>query len=111
MHFRERFLRDSPFIILDEPTAALDPRSEAELFANIRSLFSGRSTLLISHRFSTVRGADRIYVLSKGAVVESGTHDELMNEGGLYCELFTLQATAYFDNPDNGASPLAFGGG
>jgi ATP-binding cassette subfamily B protein len=102
------FFRDSPFIILDEPTAALDPRSEAELFANIRSLFSGRSTLLISHRFSTVRGADRIYVLSKGGVVESGTHDELMSEGGLYCELFTLQANAYFDNPETSASPLAF---
>lgn len=102
------FFRDSPFIILDEPTAALDPRSEAELFANIRALFSGRSTLLISHRFSTVRGADRIYVLSKGRVVESGTHDQLMSEGGLYCELFTLQANAYFDNPDSSASPLAF---
>jgi ATP-binding cassette subfamily B protein len=62
---------------------------------------------LISHRFSIVRGADRIYVLAKGAVVENGTHDQLMSEGALYSEFFTLQANAYFDNPDGSASPLA----
>jgi ATP-binding cassette subfamily B protein len=60
------FFRDAPFIILDEPTAALDPRSEAALFANLRTLFEGRSTLFISHRFSSVRSADRIYDLSAG---------------------------------------------
>jgi len=101
------FFRDAPFIILDEPTAALDPRSEAALFANIRTLFSGRATLFISHRFSSVRSADRIYVLSEGRVVESGDHDELMRLGGLYCELFTLQARAYLGGgakakPDKG---------
>lgn len=95
------FFRDSPFIILDEPTAALDPRSEAALFANIRTLFSGRSTLFISHRFSSVRSADRIYVLSEGRMVENGTHDELMRRKGLYAELFTLQATAYFGRPQD----------
>jgi ATP-binding cassette subfamily B protein len=89
------FFRDAPFIILDEPTAALDPRSEAALFANIRTLFEGRSTLFISHRFSSVRSADRIYVLSEGRVVETGSHDELMRQRGLYAELFTLQAAAY----------------
>jgi ATP-binding cassette subfamily B protein len=89
------FFRDAPFIILDEPTAALDPRSEAALFANIRNLFQGRATLFISHRFSSVRTADRIYVLSEGRVVESGNHDELMALGGLYSELFMLQAAAY----------------
>jgi ATP-binding cassette subfamily B protein len=89
------FFRNSPFIILDEPTAALDPRAEAELFRNIRSLFQGRATLFISHRFSSVRSADRIYVLSQGRVVESGNHDELMRLGGLYAELFSLQAAAY----------------
>lgn len=94
------YFRDAPFIILDEPTAALDPRAEAELFANIRNLFQGRATLLISHRFSSVRSADRIYVLSEGRVAESGSHEELMSLGGLYAELFTLQAEAYLgDDP------------
>ena len=92
------FFRDSPFIILDEPTAALDPRSEAALFASIRQLFQDRSTLLISHRFSSVRSADRIYVLDQGKVVERGTHEELMDLRGLYAELFTLQAAAYLGN-------------
>ena len=96
------FFRDSPFVILDEPTAALDPRSEAALFASIRTLFAGRSTLFISHRFSSVRSADRIYVLADGRVVESGTHEELMDLGGQYCELFTLQAQAYLTGPAPG---------
>jgi ATP-binding cassette subfamily B protein len=89
------FFRDAPFIVLDEPTAALDPRAEAALFASVRELFENRSTLLISHRFSSVRSADRIYVLAEGKVVESGNHDELMRLDGLYAELFTLQAAAY----------------
>ncbi len=93
------FFRDSPFVILDEPTAALDPRSEAALFTSIRSLFAGRSTLFISHRFSSVRSADRIYVLDAGRVVESGTHEELMALGGHYAELFALQAQAYMTGP------------
>jgi ATP-binding cassette subfamily B protein len=94
------FFRDAPFVILDEPTAALDPRSEAQLFANIRELFENRATLLISHRFSSVRSADRIYVLANGQVVEGGTHNALMRLGGLYAELFTLQAAAYLgDDP------------
>src|SRR5947209_16153654 len=89
------FFRDAPLVILDEPTAALDARAEHDLFTRMRDLFSGRSVLLISHRFSSVRSADRIYVLHEGRVVESGTHDELMRIGGLYAELFTLQASAY----------------
>jgi ATP-binding cassette subfamily B protein len=97
------YFRDAPFIILDEPTAALDPRSEAELFANIRALFQGRSTLFISHRFSSVRSADRIYVMDAGRVVESGTHTELMKLDGLYAELFTLQAAAYLGETSQGA--------
>jgi ATP-binding cassette, subfamily B, bacterial len=88
------FFRDAEIIILDEPTASLDPRSEAELFASVRSLFQGRTTLLISHRFSSVRSADRIYVLAGGKVVESGTHEQLMRAGGLYNELFSVQAAA-----------------
>jgi ATP-binding cassette subfamily B protein len=89
------FFRDAPFIILDEPTAALDARAEHELFESIRTLCRGRSVLLISHRFSSVRSADRIYVLDGGRVVESGSHQELMDLGGRYADLFALQASAY----------------
>jgi ATP-binding cassette subfamily B protein len=91
------FFRDAPFVILDEPTATLDARAEHELFDRIRALLAGRTVLLISHRFSTVRSADRIYVLAGGRVVEHGTHDELMALGGRYAELFTLQAAGYLD--------------
>jgi ATP-binding cassette subfamily B protein len=89
------FFRDAPVVILDEPTAALDAKAEHELFTRIRELFAGRSVLLISHRFSTVRSADRIYVLREGSVVESGTHSELLALRGTYAELFTLQASPY----------------
>jgi ATP-binding cassette subfamily B protein len=89
------FFRDAPLVILDEPTAALDAKAEHELFARIGELFADRSVLLISHRFSTVRSADRIYVLREGRVVESGTHSELVALGGTYAELFTLQASPY----------------
>jgi ATP-binding cassette subfamily B protein len=84
-------------VILDEPTAALDPRAERELFEGIRRLFAGRSVLLISHRFATVRSADRIYVLGDGRVVEHGSHDQLMAEGGLYAELFRCQVSAFLE--------------
>ncbi|TMF76015.1 MAG: ABC transporter ATP-binding protein [Chloroflexi bacterium] len=93
------FFRDAPLVILDEPTAALDARAEHDLFTRMRDLFGGRSVLLISHRFSSVRSADRIYVLHEGRVVEHGSHDELMELGGLYAELFGLQASAYLPGP------------
>jgi ATP-binding cassette subfamily B protein len=89
------FLRDAELIILDEPTAALDPRSEAELYARVRELFAGRTVLLISHRFASVRRADHIYVLDGGRVIEDGSHDELMHAQGSYAQMFTLQASAY----------------
>jgi ATP-binding cassette, subfamily B, bacterial len=89
------FFRQAPFVILDEPTAALDPRAEHDLFERIRGLLAGRTVLLISHRFSSVRNADRIYVLQSGQVTEAGTHDELLGAQGHYAELFRLQAAAY----------------
>jgi ATP-binding cassette subfamily B protein len=89
------FFRNAPLVILDEPTAALDAKAEHELFGRIGELFGDRSVVLISHRFSTVRSADRIYVLSEGRVVEAGTHEELMSAAGTYAELFSLQARPY----------------
>jgi ATP-binding cassette subfamily B protein len=85
------FYRDAPLLILDEPSAALDPRAEHELFATLRDALRDRTALFISHRFSTVRGADRIYVLHEGEIVEQGTHDELVSRNGRYAELFRLQ--------------------
>jgi ATP-binding cassette subfamily B protein len=89
------FMRDAPILVLDEPTASLDARAEFEVFSRFRELAQDRIVLLISHRFSTIRMADRIYVLDDGCVVESGDHEELMGRGGRYAELFQLQASGY----------------
>lgn len=89
------YLRDAQVLILDEPTAALDARAEYEVFVRFSELVAGRMAILISHRFSTVRMADRIIVLRGGTVEESGTHDELVARGGLYEELFRMQAEGY----------------
>lgn len=89
------YMRDADLIILDEPTAALDAKSEAEVFARFKSLAAGKTALLISHRFSTVRMADRILVLEDGRILEAGTHAELVAIGGRYAELFELQAAGY----------------
>ncbi|MBM4083853.1 MAG: ABC transporter ATP-binding protein [Planctomycetes bacterium] len=89
------FLRDAQIIILDEPTSSLDAQAEAEVFRQFRQLVAGRSAILISHRFSTVRMADRIYVLSGGRVTEAGSHAELMQRRGEYARLFELQAGNY----------------
>jgi ATP-binding cassette subfamily B protein len=95
MALARAFLRDAPLVILDEPTAALDARAEHELFDSMRTLFAGRTVLLISHRFASVRSADRIYMLRKGRLVEQGAHAELMALDGLFAELFSMQASAY----------------
>lgn len=89
------YLREAQVLILDEPTAALDARAEYEVFVRFAELTRGRMAVLISHRFSTVRMADRILVLQGGELVDQGTHEELLERGGLYAELFTLQAAGY----------------
>lgn len=89
------YMKDAQVLILDEPTAALDARAEYEVFHRFAALTKGKSAVLISHRFSTARMADRILVLNEGTVLESGTHEELLTINGRYAELFKLQAMGY----------------
>src|SRR5713226_8298245 len=89
------YLRDAQLLILDEPTAALDARSEFEVFQRFAELTAGKMALFISHRFSTVRMADRIVVLESGSIAEEGSHDELASLGGRYKEMFEMQAASY----------------
>jgi ATP-binding cassette subfamily B protein len=89
------YMRDAPVLILDEPTAALDARSEYEVFKRFKELASDKTAVLISHRFSSVRMADRIVVLAEGTIEAIGTHEELLRQNGRYAELFELQAAGY----------------
>jgi len=99
------YMRDAPILILDEPTAALDAQAEWDLFQRLRSLTAGHTTVFISHRFSTVRLADRILVIENGELVEQGTHEQLMAVDGRYAHLFTLQAAAYLGEPPDDVAP------
>jgi ATP-binding cassette, subfamily B, bacterial len=89
------FVRDAQIVILDEPTSALDPLAEYNLFLKFHELAAKRTAVIVSHRMSTVRMADRIAVLDGGRVAEHGTHDELLRLGGTYARLFELQAGRY----------------
>jgi ATP-binding cassette subfamily B protein len=89
------YMRNSQLVILDEPTAALDARAEFEVFERFAELTKDKSAMIISHRFSTVRMANRILVLDKGQLIEIGSHEELLAKGGRYAELFKLQAKGY----------------
>jgi ATP-binding cassette subfamily B protein len=91
------FFRDANLVILDEPSSALDAEAEAALFARLRELCTGRAVVVVSHRFSTVTSADRIYVLDAGKVVEDGTHSELLAKNGTYARMFRVQAAQYLD--------------
>ncbi|MEO3748739.1 ABC transporter ATP-binding protein [Plantactinospora sp. B5E13] len=93
------FMRDARILVFDEPTAALDPASEHELFVRLRELAQGRTTVYVSHRFSTVRQADRILHFADGRLTEQGTHAELIARDGDYARLFLMQASAYLDPP------------
>ena len=89
------YIRDAQVLVLDEPTAALDAAAESEVFNKFAELTRDKMALLISHRFSTVRMADRIIVLVDGSILEAGTHNELLAAGGPYARLFELQAANY----------------
>jgi ATP-binding cassette subfamily B protein len=89
------FVRDTRIVVLDEPTSFLDVQAERDVFERFRHLAAGKTTILISHRLSTVRMADRIYVLQDGRIAESGRHDELMARGETYARLFETQAWSY----------------
>ncbi len=89
------FMRDAQLLILDEPTSSLDVQSEHEVFERFRELTRDKMAILISHRFTTVRMADRILVIDGGQIIENGTHEELVRLGGTYAGLFEMQAAAY----------------
>jgi ATP-binding cassette subfamily B protein len=89
------FFRNAPVLILDEPTSAIDAKAEYEIFENVQKLQKDKTVIIISHRFSTVRNADRILVIDEGRIIEAGNHDSLMKKKGLYAELFEIQAQGY----------------
>ncbi len=95
------FLKDAPILILDEPTSSVDSKTEEVILEALDRLIEGRTVFMIAHRLSTIRHADRILVLDNGALVEQGTHDELLQRGGFYKEMFEMQnyATRHAEAP------------
>ncbi|MDG0810199.1 ATP-binding cassette domain-containing protein [Cohnella rhizosphaerae] len=94
------FFKDAPYIVLDEPTSAMDPIAEAQLFERFARLAAGKTTLMVSHRLGSCRFADLILVLRDGRLVEQGTHDELMSDGGEYARMYATQAKWYAKTND-----------
>ena len=88
-------MREAQLLILDEPTSSLSAQAEHDVFESFKKLLKGRSALLISHRFSSVRMADRICVLEQGEIIESGSHEELIRRGGPYARMYEIQAQHY----------------
>ncbi|ACN15647.1 MsbA2 [Desulforapulum autotrophicum HRM2] len=95
MAISRAFFRDAEMVILDEPSSALDPETEQAIFSKLKRLIHGRTALIVSHRYSTVRMADRILVLDKGQIIEQGTHKELIEQNGTYARLYSTQAGGY----------------
>lgn len=93
--------KDAPVVILDEPTAALDPIAESEMYEKYDEMIQGKTAVFISHRLSSTRFCDRILFLEEGRIVQEGSHESLMREGGPYAELFALQARYYQKNPES----------
>jgi len=89
------FFKNAPMLILDEPTSAIDAKAEYEIFQHVQELQKDKTVIIISHRFSTVRNADKIFVLDEGKIIEEGNHETLMKKKGLYAELFNIQAQGY----------------
>jgi len=89
------FFQHAPVLILDEPTSAVDAEAEQKIFENLKAHYSGRSLIFVSHRFSTVRNADRIVVIENGSVIEAGTHSDLVQQNGRYASMFNTQAKGY----------------
>ena len=98
--------KDAPMVILDEPTAALDPIAESEMYERYHELVHGRTAVFISHRLSSTRFCDRILFLENGRITEEGTHGELMQRGGAYAELFSIQARYYKEQKTECAATL-----
>ncbi|AYN38494.1 ATP-binding cassette domain-containing protein [Streptomyces dangxiongensis] len=93
------FMRRAPVVVLDEPTSAIDAEAESEIFGRLRDIAAEATSLIIAHRFATVRIADRIVVLDQGRVVEEGSHEDLLSADGMYAHLFNLQAAGYLGEP------------
>jgi ABC-type multidrug transport system fused ATPase/permease subunit len=107
MALARAFMRRAPIVVLDEPTSSIDAEAESEIFGQLQHIAAGATTMLIAHRFSTVRMADRIIVMKQGKIIEDGTHEALMAVDGTYAHLFRLQAAGYVLNKPP-RSPLAF---